>query len=79
MKSKIDQIIIGVSTLFFPSLAFSYLDPGTGSMILQSLIAVIAVSWFALKTYWYKITSFFGGKKPADLLEEDESETKQSD
>jgi hypothetical protein len=43
--------------------ALAYIEPGTGSMIIQSLIAVIAGGLFALKTYWYKLKIFFSRKK----------------
>ena len=51
--------------------AWAYLDPGTGSMILQGLIAGIAVAGFTIKTYWYKLRSFFGKQEPGSLLEEE--------
>ena len=54
--------------------AFAYLDPGTGSMILQGVIAAIAVVGFTIKSYWYKIRSFFGKGGSASLLDEDEDE-----
>ena len=53
-------------------LTFAYLDPGSGSLVLQILIGGIAAGFFAVKTYWLKIISFFfrkpgpplpGGKK----------------
>jgi hypothetical protein len=43
--------------------ALAYIEPGTGSMIIQSLIAVIAGGLFAIKTYWYKLKIFFSRKK----------------
>ena len=42
----------------FPFLA--YLDPGTGSMILQVIIGCIVGAAYAIKSYWYKILSWFG-------------------
>lgn len=51
--------------------AWAYLDPGTGSMILQGLIAGIAVAGFTIKTYWYKLRSLFGKQEPGSLLEEE--------
>ena len=66
-------IIISVLIVFSPQ-TFAYLDPGTGSMILQGLIAGIAVAGFTIKTYWYRILSFFGKAKPTSLLEEEEHE-----
>ena len=38
--------------------AFAYLDPGTGSMILQALIGGVAVAGATLSVYWNKIRSF---------------------
>lgn len=60
--------------------AFSYLDPGTGSMILQGIIAGIAVVGFAIKGYWHQILAFFGKKPPRDVLEatEDPNESDEN-
>jgi len=59
----------------FSQTASAYLDPGTGSMILQGIIASIAVAGFTIKSYWYKIRAFFGRGGSASLLEEEEKAT----
>jgi len=41
--------------------ACAYLDPGTGSYVLQIVIAAIAGSFFAIKMSWHKIKSKFKG------------------
>ena len=46
------------------SLCFAYLDPGSGSLIIQMLIGAVAAAGFAVKTYWMKIKSFFTKKNP---------------
>lgn len=56
----------------FSQQAAAYLDPGTGSMILQGIIAGIAVVGFTIKSYWYKIRGFFGKGGSSSLLEEEE-------
>mgnify|MGYP006974201416 CR=1 FL=1 len=66
------QIIITSVLIVFSPQTFAYLDPGTGSMILQGLIAGIAVAGFTIKTYWYRILSFVGKDKQTSLLEEEE-------
>ena len=65
--------IFAISFLFLTitSPAWAYLDPGTGSIILQGVIAGIAVAWFTIKTYWYKLAALFGKKAPESLLEDD--------
>lgn len=37
----------------------AYLDPGSGSYLLQLLIAAILGGVFALRVYWGRIKSFF--------------------
>ncbi|PKL42798.1 MAG: hypothetical protein CVV41_12260 [Candidatus Riflebacteria bacterium HGW-Riflebacteria-1] len=39
----------------------AYLDPGTGSFILQTLIAGFFGAVFVLKSYWASIKSWFAG------------------
>lgn len=66
-------------TLFlfsFSQHAAAYLDPGTGSMILQGIIAGLAVVAFTIKSYWYKIRGFFGKTTPKGLLDEDDEPSK---
>jgi hypothetical protein len=40
---------------------YAYLDPGTGSFILQILAASALGALFAIKTFWRSIISFFRG------------------
>jgi len=37
----------------------AYLDPGTGSLILQALVAGLAGAVVVITTYWQKIRAFF--------------------
>ena len=43
--------------------AHAYLDPGTGSFIVQSIVAAIAGGLFMIKVFWQKITNRFSRKK----------------
>jgi hypothetical protein len=63
-KVKRSEILVTVLALgsFAPS-AFAYLDPSTGSMILSAIVGILATLGLALKTYWYKLKSLFGGSK----------------
>lgn len=56
--------------------AHAYLDPGTGSMILQGAIAALAAAAFTIKTYWYRIRAFLRGEEwnPPKLLDDDDIE-----
>jgi len=52
-----------VMLMILPIDAFAYLDPGTGSIIIQSAIASVAAAGYVIKIYWHKILSFFSRKK----------------
>jgi hypothetical protein len=41
--------------------AAAYLDPGTGSIIFQSIIAVVASGVAVFATAWRNVVRFFGG------------------
>jgi hypothetical protein len=49
-----------------PADALAYIDPGTGSMLLQSLFAAVAAGLVFGRTLWYKIKSVFGRNKGKD-------------
>ena len=59
-------MMVGAST----STAHAYLDPGTGSIILQVLLGGVAGLALACKLYWQKFITMLGfRRKPADLRE----------
>ncbi len=43
--------------------AYAYLDPGTGSYMIQILLGAFAAGFYVLKQYWQKIMTFFRGRK----------------
>ncbi|MFZ5920193.1 MAG: hypothetical protein ACOYY3_03970 [Chloroflexota bacterium] len=52
----------------------AYLDPGSGSFLLQLLIAALLGAGIALRASWGKIKGLFGGKpaKDEDADEDDD-------
>ena len=36
-----------------------YIDPGSGSMLFQLLLAGVLGAGYAVKTFWHKIKAFF--------------------
>lgn len=44
-----------------PTEALAYLDPGSGSYMLQFLVAGLVGALFMVKVYWAKISAFFLG------------------
>ncbi len=57
---RIAVMILGCTVLAAPS--YAYLDPGTGSIILQSILAGVAVAMGVLRLYWYRLKAFFSGQ-----------------
>jgi hypothetical protein len=50
--------LLVVSLLLLPMSAHAYLDPGTGSYILQIVIGSLLAAAFAIKTFWHRIRAF---------------------
>jgi len=55
------KISLGIILLFlvFTGTAYAYLDPGTGSYILQVLLEFLLAIFFAVKMFFTKIKTFF--------------------
>ena len=63
------KFVVLVGTVL-PVTTFAYLDPGTGSMLLQVILGGIAAVAVALKLFWYRIIAFLGFKKKAPTEDE---------
>ncbi len=48
-------LLIGLFLLLLPQEVHAYLDPGTGSLILQAILAAFFASLMTAKIYWKKI------------------------
>tara|TARA_Y100000590_G_C14998959_1_gene743085 strand:+ start:203 stop:412 length:210 start_codon:yes stop_codon:yes gene_type:complete len=51
--------LTAVLIIFPSSSAYAYLDPGTGSIILQAILGAIAAGLMTIKIWWQKFKSFF--------------------
>jgi hypothetical protein len=49
-----------------------YIDPGTGSLLLQIVAGGIIASMMFFKRIWYSLFSFVKGKKNEKIKEEDD-------
>ena len=52
--------------VLFSSPAHAYLDPGTGSIILQAIVGTIAGGLVLIKLYWYRIKNLFKKQIPEE-------------
>ena len=64
------RIIFTVLLLFLTTDIQAYLDPGTGSMLLQVILGGIAAVGVAIKLYWHKLRAAFGMARKEDPVDE---------
>lgn len=46
--------------------AYAYMDPGTGSLLLQGLLGGIAGAAVFIRLYWYRLRSWLGWTKSGE-------------
>ena len=63
MKLKEKLLIAFIILALWATPAYAYLDPGTGSILLQGLLAGIATLITTLSLYWRRIKAFFSKSK----------------
>lgn len=56
MKSK---IIISLSFFILTTKAHAYLDPGTGSIILQAIVGAFAAFFTSIYIFWARVKNFY--------------------
>ena len=71
---KLISFLVGMLVFTHPAVALAYLDPGSGSIILQAVIAAVIGAAVTLKLYWLRVRAFF-----ASLFSRTDSPAKQSD
>jgi hypothetical protein len=52
-------MVLAISQLLAPTAAHAYLDPASGSLIVQVLIATVLGVLVGFKRIWFAITDFF--------------------
>ena len=52
-------LLLTLLLLVLPSTAHAYLDPGTGSYVVQLLIGGLLGGLFALGVFWRRVVAFF--------------------
>ena len=62
LRLAIAGMVVGMST----SSAYAYLDPGTGSIILQVLLGGVAGVALVGKLYWHKFLSLIGAGRQVE-------------
>jgi len=56
-----------------------YLDPGSGSVIIQAVLAAVLGVGVFIKIYWGKIKSIFGSEKNKNHFQEESVKDQKSE
>tara|TARA_B100000686_G_scaffold229008_1_gene236389 strand:+ start:2073 stop:2264 length:192 start_codon:yes stop_codon:yes gene_type:complete len=56
---QISLLVILISSSLFISDAYAYIDPGSGSLILQMILGALVGAGIAIKVYWFKLKEKF--------------------
>ena len=69
-------LLVILLTIMPTAAAYAYLDPGSGSLIVQIIIAGILGLLIAIKLQWTRITGFITRRKPETDADEPDSDAK---
>ena len=67
-----------VSCLLLPSTAFAYVDPGSGSVIVTTILGFIAAIGYTFRKFFYNMKRRFSGQKDSDDTEENSDKNNAS-
>ena len=62
-------LLLALDIFMLPATAFAYIDPGTGSFVIQGIIAAVVGAGVVVKMFWHRIKAALGGKSS---LEDDD-------
>ena len=60
--SAVFQVFVA-TFLLFPSTAYAYVDPGSGSVIVTTILGLVAAVGYTFRKYFYKLKRFIIDRK----------------
>lgn len=73
------RFIVAILLLLVMADANAYLDPGTGSMMLQVILGGVAAVGVAVKLYWHRVLAAFGVRKKESAEGDDEGDDEEDE
>lgn len=76
-RSVLELVVLAV--VLSSSDVLAYLDPGSGSLIFQTVVATLAGAAYGVRVYWSKIRGLFSGRgksAAADARVDSQADTK---
>ncbi|WP_339071127.1 hypothetical protein WIN67_10030 [Pseudomonas idahonensis] len=77
MKKSRFSLVALICLVVLPINAFAYLDPGTGSAVLQGILGALAAVVVVLKLYWHRFLRMLGLRK--DSVKKDSNVSKTTE
>jgi hypothetical protein len=71
MEKSTFSIVTLLCLVILPINAFAYLDPGTGSAMLQGILGALAAIAMVMKLYWHRLLRMLGLRKDVMKKETD--------
>lgn len=65
------QLVL-ISNLLFPSSAFAYVDPGSGSVIVTTVLGFLAAIGYTFRKYFYRLRRLISGDRIEESREGEE-------
>jgi hypothetical protein len=56
-------VVVSLPVTFVARPSLAYIDPGTGSMVFQAILATLLGGVFLIKSFWFRINQFLFRKK----------------
>ena len=69
VNRRVTLTVLG--TLLIGQDAFAYIDPGTGSLIIQWLLGMTLAGFAVLNIYWTRLKAFLSGKSGGSAASHD--------
>ena len=58
MNKSAMALLVAFMLLLFPQEGYAYLDPGSGSLVVQAILAAFFALTLTIKLYWRRIKGF---------------------
>ena len=71
MKTVLRTVLFILLPLLLANPVYAYLDPGTGSMLLQGLLAGIMAAGVTIGIYWRRFKAFFTSSSKKEHKDEE--------
>ena len=73
--NNLNFFVMQIPWVFFNHFILAYIDPGTGSIIIQAVIATVVGIGVVVKLFWHRILKFLGIRK--SITSNDDTKTER--